>query len=64
MMILERTNSQKFINLDKVIAAAEAAGFEVVGSQIWQSARPIGLTGRAVWRNHPKDWARVHDLCC
>ncbi|XP_062232709.1 beta-1,2-xylosyltransferase XYXT1-like isoform X2 [Phragmites australis] len=29
MMILERTNSRKFMNLHEVIAAAEAAGFEV-----------------------------------
>lgn len=29
MMILERTNSRKFINLPEVIAVAEAAGFEV-----------------------------------
>ncbi|KAL6604892.1 hypothetical protein ACP70R_042836 [Stipagrostis hirtigluma subsp. patula] len=29
MMILERTNSRRFMNLPEVIAAAEAAGFEV-----------------------------------
>ncbi|KAG8075755.1 hypothetical protein GUJ93_ZPchr0006g42126 [Zizania palustris] len=29
MMILERTNSRKFMNLPEVVAAAEAAGFEV-----------------------------------
>ncbi|RLN13059.1 hypothetical protein C2845_PM09G11850 [Panicum miliaceum] len=29
MMILERTSSRKFVNLNEVIAAAEAAGFEV-----------------------------------
>ncbi|KAL6639865.1 hypothetical protein ACP70R_022460 [Stipagrostis hirtigluma subsp. patula] len=29
MMILERTNSRRFMNLQEVVAAAEAAGFEV-----------------------------------
>nr|TKW21420.1 hypothetical protein SEVIR_4G159601v2 [Setaria viridis] len=29
MMVLERTNSRKFINLHEIIAAAEAVGFEV-----------------------------------
>jgi hypothetical protein len=29
MMILERTNSRRFLNLPEVVAAAEAAGFDV-----------------------------------
>jgi hypothetical protein len=35
MMILERTNSRRFLNLPEVVAAAEAAGFDVTvaGSQ-------------------------------